>query len=327
MKLLVSKRKLIIALLLIILIVSVLVIFNYRYFIALVSELNRSHWKKNISIMHHTLIHTPRSQNDTVETSRTLIVYVFGETHESSEQNLAFFVRNAVRESHDADYYFILQQINKKIFDKRKLPKLPSNAQYIQHENKCFDLGSIGWFLSSGMIERSKYKYFIFLNSSVRGPFIVSYYDSPIWYTIFTRRLNEHIKLVGCTINCERSPHVQSYLLTLSPDTFDFLLKNSTVFDCHLTQKAAVDNGEIVANQMILKSGYGIDSLMRKYQGIDFRLNVSEKCSNLSNPTGQKSADGIILDPFEVVFVKTKYGPLLHHDNYERLLVYEKWVH
>ena len=89
-----------------------------------------------------------------------------------------FFIRTAVCESHNADYYFILQQISNKIFHKTKLPILPSNAHYIQHENKCFDLGTIEWFLSSDMIDKSRYRYFIFLNSSVRGSFIVSYYDT-----------------------------------------------------------------------------------------------------------------------------------------------------
>jgi hypothetical protein len=125
-------------------------------------------------------MNTSRLSNDLVATSRTLIVYIFGQTHALAEQNLAFFIRTAVRQSHNADYYFILQQINNTVFDETKLPILPSNAHYIQHENKYFDISTIGWFLSSGIIDRSRYKYFIFLNSSVRGLFIVSYYDSSI---------------------------------------------------------------------------------------------------------------------------------------------------
>jgi hypothetical protein len=265
--------------------------------------------------------------NDPVETSRTLIVYVFGKTHVSSEKNLAFFIRTAVRQSHHADYYFILQQIDNKIFDESKLPILPSNAHYVQHENKCFDIGTVGWFLSSGMIDKNRYKYFIFLNSSVRGPFIVSYYDSPVWYTIFTRRLNDHIKLVGCTINCEAPPHVQSYLWALNLETLDFLLKNTTVFACYEKKIDTINNAEIVASQIILKSGYGIDSLMTKYNGVDFRLNVTEKCSNQMNPVFDKGGSGITLDPYEVVFVKMKDGTSPYHDNFDRVHMYEKWAY
>ena len=136
MKLLVSKQNLPVAFLSVILIVSVSVIYSYRYRTGFPSERNRPHWKKNTFIMDHTLIHTARAQNNTAATSRTLIVYVFAKTHADSERNFAFFIQTAVRESHDADYYFILQQINNEIFDITKLPKLPSNAHYILHENK-----------------------------------------------------------------------------------------------------------------------------------------------------------------------------------------------
>ena len=75
--------------------------------------------------------------------TRTLVVYVYGKTNKLAEQNLAFFIHNAVRNSHDADYYFILQKIGNVTFNERLLPLLPSNAHYIQHENKCFDIGTI----------------------------------------------------------------------------------------------------------------------------------------------------------------------------------------
>jgi hypothetical protein len=177
------------------------------------------------------------------------------------------------------------------------------------------------------MIDKSKYKYFIFLNSSVRGPFIVSYYDNPIWYTIFTRRLNDHIKLVGSTISCQTAPHVQSYCWALDFEGLDFLLKNSTVFKCHKSKDTTISAGEVGASQVILKSGFGIDSLMKKYQDVDFRFNGTKKCTAALNPTANRAADGITLDPFEVVFVKMKNDMAQDRDNRERVRVYEQWIH
>ena len=55
------------------------------------------------------------------------------------------------------------------------LPQLPSNARYVHHTNACYDWGTIGWLMSTGRIEPAKYRYFIFLNSSVRGPFLPAY--------------------------------------------------------------------------------------------------------------------------------------------------------
>lgn len=257
--------------------------------------------------------------------TRTLVIYVFGNTHESAEENLRFFIRTAVHASHDADYYFILQRINNTYYDISKLPKLPSNGYYLQHKNRCFDLGTIGWFFAGGMVETNRYRYFIFLNASVRGPFMVSYYTNPIWFTIFTRRLNNFIRLTGSTINCEITPHVQSYLWAMELNTLQFFLDNTTVFSCHPSMSETILNGEVDASTVLLRAGYGIDSLMNKYQGVDFRYNTSGICFE-SNPAIDKGLGGITVDPYEVVFVKTKFNNTYYYDNQKRVLVYEKWL-
>jgi hypothetical protein len=268
------------------------------------------------------------SQTDhNTSSSRVLVVYVYAKTHALAEQNLAFFIRTAVHSFHSADYYFILQQMNNQYINETTLPLLPSNAHYIHHENKCFDIGTIGWFLSSGIVDKTRYKYFIFLNSSVRGPFIVSYYDNPTWYTIFTRRLNDHIKLVGCTINCEITPHVQSYFWALDFEGLKLLLKSGTIFTCHETKIDTINNAEVKASQILLNLNFGIDSLMKKHQGVDFRLEKNKKCNDIKNPTFNNHVDGISLDPFEVVFVKIKNGMSQFQDNRERVDAYEKWIH
>ena len=62
------------------------------------------------------------------------------------------------------------------LFKAGNLPQLPSNAQYVYHENKCYDWGTFGWALSSGKVDPSKYKHIIFMNSSIRGPFLPPYW-------------------------------------------------------------------------------------------------------------------------------------------------------
>lgn len=265
---------------------------------------------------------------DTISSgTRTLVIYVYGKTHPLSEENFVFFIRTAVRASHDADYYFILQRTNDFVLDEKKLPILPSNAHYIHHENKCFDLGTVGWFLASNTVDTTKYKYLIVLNSSVRGPFIVAYYDSSVWYRIFTRRLNDQIKLMGCTISCEIAIHVQSYFWAMDFQTVKFLLKNSSVFACHQSMTDTILKGEIGASQAILNSGFGIDSLMNKYQGVDFRADRTKKCADKGNPTFNKGTNGITLDPYEVVFVKMKKVADQDLENRARVQVYEQWLH
>jgi hypothetical protein len=88
-----------------------------------------------------------------------------------------------------------------------------------------------------------------------------------------------------------------------------------------------ISKGEIGASQILLDSGYGIDSLMTKYQGVDFRYNRKKICVDETNPTSNKAANGITLDPYEVVFVKIKGVPAQDLENFKRVDIYEKWLH
>ena len=56
------------------------------------------------------------------------------------------------------------------------MPELPKNAKYIQHRNECFDWGTFGWAISTNKVDVGLYKFVIFLNSSVRGPFVPPYW-------------------------------------------------------------------------------------------------------------------------------------------------------
>ena len=110
------------------------------------------------------------------------------------------------------------------------LPDLPSNARYVVHEDTgaCFDWGAYAWALAEVENPR-RYRYIMFLNSSVRGPFLPAYWpvrsqqhsldtmsfitpwvyaicahnDAVLaqgtrhWTTAFTDRLNDDTKLVG----------------------------------------------------------------------------------------------------------------------------------
>jgi hypothetical protein len=55
------------------------------------------------------------------------------------------------------------------------LPALPPNARYTYHANECFDWGTFGWGIKTQGLDLTKYKYFVFMNSSVRGPFFPAY--------------------------------------------------------------------------------------------------------------------------------------------------------
>lgn len=56
------------------------------------------------------------------------------------------------------------------------LPALPAHARYVSHQNECYDWGTYGWLLlTSGMVDIRQYRFFFFVNSSVRGPYLPAY--------------------------------------------------------------------------------------------------------------------------------------------------------
>ena len=59
------------------------------------------------------------------------------------------------------------------------LPKVPPNVHFEYHPNECYDWGTMGWILSRKIVDVNRYNHFIFMNSSVRGPFLPAY----LWVT------------------------------------------------------------------------------------------------------------------------------------------------
>ncbi len=59
----------------------------------------------------------------------------------------------------------------------RGLPVLPANARYVVRADirGCVDWGAFGWVITE-LVDSSRYKYIMFLNSSVRGPFLPAYW-------------------------------------------------------------------------------------------------------------------------------------------------------
>jgi hypothetical protein len=65
--------------------------------------------------------------------------------------------------------------INSSALQEIDLPPLPANARYLFHANECYDWGTFGWAIMAQHVELAKYKSFIFMNSSVRGPYLPAY--------------------------------------------------------------------------------------------------------------------------------------------------------
>ena len=144
----------------------------------------------------------------------TLVVYIFSNTDPEYIANLRFFARHGMAAGDGCEYVVVVQEDEGaevrrgawrgapggmppgecagaacrahaedssrcggvgQAWVYRGLGALPPNGRYLRHPNRCYDWGTIGWVFSSGAADPEGYKFFIFMNSSVRGPFLPPY--------------------------------------------------------------------------------------------------------------------------------------------------------
>lgn len=251
-------------------------------------------------------------------------IYHYYELNETYKDNLIFFLNTSI--VNEVEYFFYISGACSV-----ELPQL-SNTQYFHIENKNNDFG--------GAIEFSKNKrsldfdIYIFINSSIRGPFIPSYYSSS-WYEVFTSRISKKVALVGSSINLlteesrisdyfkERfnfSPpfiHVQTTAYALSYEGYSLVVKKG-LYDVHdsLKKNDVIARYEILLSQIILNNNFSISSILPTHE--EFSLSnkgVKFKGTTKKGDPLQKAAFyGRTLTPLESIFIKTNRNLISSRD-------------
>lgn len=244
-----------------------------------------------------------------------LILYSYAES-ETARDNLKFFLEKGLHGG--ADFIFIF---NGETDAFSLVPEHP-NVKVIQRENKCFDLGAMGGILRKDDLWR-RYKRFITMNASIRGPFLPRYDRTSCWSDIFLGRVTETIKLVGTTVNCEPSPHVQSMLWATDSVGMGILLDPTLAHSvpqedhwgklddpvglsfCHETMDAAV-HAEIGSTRLITSQGYKVDALMTAYE-LAAGSDVVKYCEigQFEDILYDKKYYGSNIHPYETIFFKS----------------------
>lgn len=117
---------------------------------------------------------------------RPLVLYTYAES-DNARENLAFFVKNGLHGN--ADFVFIFNGETSAI---DQLPQAP-NIRIVKRDNKCFDIGAMGEVLRQDDLWK-KYKRFITMNASIRGPFFPVHSPS-CWTDTFLNRVTEKVKV------------------------------------------------------------------------------------------------------------------------------------
>ncbi|KAM3578124.1 hypothetical protein VYU27_000220 [Nannochloropsis oceanica] len=167
----------------------------------------------------------------------------------------------------------------------------------------------------------SRYAHFVFVDSSVRGPFLPRYMHRPRprrthqnrftapqptkpWTSVFTDRLSDEIKLVGRSVSCEAELHVQAPVWATDRIGLQLILEQG-VLECAMDMETARERHELGATRAVVGAGYGVDCLMLRYQGLNLtRLRQIEvPCMAGDDPSIPLLNDGLPINPLEVVFV------------------------
>jgi hypothetical protein len=197
--------------------------------------------------------------------TKLLVLFVFHIFNDRVEN----FIKNCI--FYDENVDFILISNNKK---NNICCNLPNNVKTLFRDNIGYDFG--GWsdaLLTNNLYEN--YDNFIFVNSSVIGPYIPIYFTGK-WTDIFLNGLQNNIKLFGSTINTMEKPlhasHIQSYVFSMNKETLQYLI-NCEIFSMSKYAKDytdAVFNKEILMSRKIIENNWNIGCLMTQYKDVDF---------------------------------------------------------
>ena len=278
-------------------------IYKYKYYIFLTSI-------SIILILLFLYIYTHKiekytdinSNNNTHSNNKYVCMYTYYEKNNDYKENFKYFLDNVILKKNDIDYYII---INGECTI--ELPNESHNIKIIKRENSGFDFGAWSYCIKNYI--KKSYDYYIFLNTSVKGPYLDNLNNTD-WLNKFLELFKSgpgKVKLVGTSINildntnnpCEISnkykeiykydspyTHVQSMFFILDNEGFN-ILNNEKFFDDEdeLNKNKEIlyiiVNKEIRLSQILLKKGYNINSILSKYKDVDYT-----KITNNFNPSG-----------------------------------------
>ncbi len=247
---------------------------------------------------------------------KTVVLYHYFEASEDYKKNLHTFLQLGYRA--DVDYIIIIAG-----GCSIELPRL-NNVKYVYAPNFQFDYGGYSLAVQSAL-DVHAYDYFLFVNSSVRGPFVPDI-GTRAWTEIFTGPLSSGVKLVGSTINIldPQSPYVSAFKTQYNFDgpfshvqTMAFCMDKEALL--HLidygffgrpigaSKDDAIIHYELLLSQLILRKGWNISCVVPEYRAIDYRKEHVDvnPTSVHGDPCYPGAYFGRTLRPAELIFVKT----------------------
>jgi lipopolysaccharide biosynthesis protein len=248
---------------------------------------------------------------------RTLVIYVF---HEFNDR-VDYFIKHALFDDETVDFLFVCNNLQL-----QQTIALPYYAAILFRENLGYDFAAWSYALFQNDIYK-KYDNYIFVNSSVMGPYLDPQYNGK-WTDIYIDRLTESVRLFGSTINTEfflrkdidpnlhpvLFSHIQSYIYSMKQDTLHYLIECGIFSkDNHSTNfHKTIENKEVGMSRKIIENNWNIGCLMPIYKDVDFRF-IYKKPQDYPHPFLPDIMDETHVNkhftPRQLVFIKGNRCP------------------
>ncbi|KXJ86194.1 hypothetical protein Micbo1qcDRAFT_198505 [Microdochium bolleyi] len=255
---------------------------------------------------------------------RPLILYAYHESKHARE-NLPFFLDQGLHSN--ADFIFIFNGPSDLV---DLVPTNRTNIRVVQRDNSCFDLGAFGEVLKEDDLWK-RYKHFITLNGSLRGPF-TPFWSNQCWSDVYLDELDDKTKLVGMTANCVQPSHLQSMIYATDdvgmqlmlyppprlvdahgkptdPAAGDASEENPVGYStCYQSFNAAVE-AEKWTTPMIMQAGYHVRALMSSWSATGGDSYWADCGDHPGDPMlHDKAYFGTNVHPYETLFFKSNRG-------------------
>ena len=248
-------------------------------------------------------------KEDVKQIEKTLVIYVFHKVN----TYVRLFIDKCFFKDEYTDFIMVA---NIPGFDFKTL-SLPSYVTQLSRNNVGWDNGGYSAALLAND-NYKKYKNFVFVNSTVIGPFMPDYCKEK-WTTVLTNGLINDIHCFGTMINTEKDPlnksHVQSCCFALTKEGANELIEAGVFSNDpkkqYSTHKETILNKEINMSRVILNKGWNIGCLFPGFKGIDFKF-INKKPTDYGKQSKFLYAGDMmypkfrytVWDPYQIVFYK-----------------------
>ena len=250
----------------------------------------------------------------------TGVFYAFGDQPEQRE-NLLFFLRCGLLERRDVRFNFTVVTEA----DRRSLFPEASNVKVRHFHPSPSDLAAHAWATQQ---DKTPYDYYVFMNSTCRGPFLPAY-ENRDWTDIVVSRLAGKVKLVGPVLELSPpnkddphgdKPFVHTYMFALDRESMGWI-RSLKSWSPTCDKTTAVRDLERGISAEVLRRGANVESFLLAHQGVDWEAAMRQNETDWTNWKSARAVGkhpscpeipgnyfGIDIHPLEAMFVKN-YRP------------------